>query len=140
MDAGTRVASLLKKSDIICLFGDLGSGKTTLVKGIARGLKINPKTVNSPTFVLMNIYQGKLPLYHFDLYRIETVQEMFFLDYEEYLYGEGVAVIEWAQRLGALLPAECLKIELAVKGEHERSISLTPLGKRYEERFKSFKV
>lgn len=128
---GVRLARHLKKGSIICLQGDLGTGKTTLVKGIARGLKINPEKVNSPTFVIMNSYQGRLPLYHFDLYRLEDIKEIPVIGYEEFLYGDGVCVIEWAERLGALAPKEYLRVELKHKGENERSIDITMVGEQY---------
>ncbi|MEK6560783.1 MAG: tRNA (adenosine(37)-N6)-threonylcarbamoyltransferase complex ATPase subunit type 1 TsaE, partial [Nitrospirota bacterium] len=72
---GERLAKYLRRGDILCLEGELGSGKTTLIKGIAKGLRIAPEKVNSPTFVLMNAYHGRLPLYHFDLYRLEEIHE-----------------------------------------------------------------
>ena len=99
----------------MCLQGDLGSGKTTFIKGVAKGLKIAPAKVNSPTFVLMNAYQGRLPvprsgtysagqaglpLYHFDLYRLEKMDEIGAIGYEEFLYGDGVAVVEWPSAWG----------------------------------------
>ena len=122
---GKRISSRLKAGSIVCLFGDLGSGKTTLVKGIAQGLGIDPDVVNSPTFVLLNIYEGKLPLYHFDLYRIEAVQEILALGYEEYFYGEGITVVEWAQRLRHLLPEKYLRVELFHRGEEKRLIKFS---------------
>ena len=128
---GERLAKHLRKGDIVCLEGDLGSGKTTLIKGIAQGLKIAPEKVNSPTFALMNAYHGRLLLYHFDLYRLEAVHEISSIGYEEFLYGDGVAVIEWAERLGQLMPKEYLRVELKHKGENERSIKLSAVGKRY---------
>ena len=128
---GERLAKHLRKGDILCLQGDLGSGKTTLIKGIAKGLKIAPAKVNSPTFVLMNAYHGRLPLYHFDLYRLEAIREISSIGYEEFLYGNGIAVIEWAERLGQLTPKEYLRIELAHKGENQRLIKIFPAGTRY---------
>ncbi len=130
---GEKLAGHLKGGDILCLSGDLGSGKTTLIKGIAKGLKISPAKVNSPTFVLMNAYEGKLPLYHFDLYRLEKIHEISSIGYEEFLYGDGVAVIEWAERLGALTPKEYLRIKLAHKGEDQRLIKIFPAGTRYSQ-------
>ena len=127
---GNRLARLLKTGDIVCLFGELGSGKTTFTKGIAKGLKINEKTVNSPTFVLMNEYGGGLTLFHFDLYRLEKREEILGLGYEEYFYDDGVSVIEWADRLGALLPKEYLKVHFANKSEDERLIEFGAEGKR----------
>ena len=128
---GERLAKHFKKGDIVCLQGDLGAGKTTLIKGVAKGLKIAPSKVNSPTFVLMNAYQGRLPLYHFDLYRLETTGEIDAIGYEEFLYGDGVSVIEWAEHLGVLTPKEYLRVELKHQGENERSIKLATVGKRY---------
>ena len=129
---GERLGRALKKGDIVCFFGNLGSGKTTFIKGIARGLKIKASKVNSPTFVLMNIYGGRLPLFHFDLYRIKYIREIDALGYDEFFYDDGVAVIEWAQRLKGYLPAEYLKIELMHKGPTERVVLISSSGKRYE--------
>jgi len=130
---GRKLAQNLRSGDILCLYGELGSGKTTLVKGIAEGLEISPHKVQSPTFVLMNAYEGKLPLYHFDLYRLENTRQIMMLDYEEYFYGGGVTVIEWADRLKELTPRDYLRVEFTFVGDNERSINLVPLGKRYEE-------
>ena len=107
-----RLAKILKPNAVLCLFGDLGTGKTTFVKGIAEGLKIKKDDVHSPTFVLMNIYEGKLPLFHFDLYRLDNAHEIEVIGYEEFLYGDGVSVIEWAEKMGDLLPKERLDIRL----------------------------
>ena len=133
MRLGERLAKYLRRGDILCLEGELGSGKTTLIKGIAKGLRIAPEKVNSPTFVLMNAYHGLLPLYHFDLYRLENTGEIGAIGYEEFLYGDGVSVIEWAERLGALTPKEYLRIKLAHKGEDQRLIKIFPAGTRYSQ-------
>ncbi len=130
---GEKLGRHLRQGDILCLEGELGSGKTTLIKGIAKGLKIAPAKVHSPTFVLMNAYEGKLPLYHFDLYRLEEIHEISSIGYEEFLYGNGIAVIEWAERLGALTPKEYLRVELKHQGENKRSIKLSAVGKKYHE-------
>lgn len=131
---GEKLAKRLRKGDILCLEGDLGSGKTTFIKGIAKGLKIAPEKVNSPTFVLMNAYdEGRLSLYHFDLYRLEHIREISSIGYEEFLYGGGVSVIEWAGRLEELTPKEHLRVELKHKGENERLIKFSAIGKRYYE-------
>lgn len=132
MKFGASLAKYLKSGDILCLFGDLGSGKTTLVKGIAKGLRIKEDKVTSPTFVLMNIYQGKLPLFHFDFYRLEGAAEIVPTGYEEFLYGEGVSVVEWADRFDQLMPKENLEVRLTHKAETERVIRLAGKGKRYE--------
>jgi tRNA threonylcarbamoyladenosine biosynthesis protein TsaE len=129
---GKRIARNLQRGDIICLFGDLGSGKTVLTKGIAEGLGINRAKVISPSFVLIREhYKGKIPLYHFDLYRLKNAQDLLALGYEEYFYNEGVAVIEWADRLGRLLPKEFLKVELSFKNSLERTLKFIPVGIRY---------
>ena len=127
---GMKLAAGLKGGDIICLVGDLGAGKTTLVKGIAKGLKIKETRVNSPTFVLLNTYEGRLPLYHFDLYRIDQPQDILDLGYEEFLFGSGVCVIEWADKLGALLPEDCLTIHMTAPQENERSLQITASAQR----------
>ncbi len=129
---GERLAKKLKPGDILCLTGDLGTGKTTFVKGLAKGLKVDQAKVSSPTFVVMNCYDGKLPLYHFDLYRLEDIKEMGAIGYDEFLYGEGIAVIEWAERLKELMPKEYLQIQLEHQGPNERVIKLNAIGKRYE--------
>ena len=129
---GARVAKHFSGGEIVCLWGDLGTGKTTLVKGIAQGLKIDPVKVNSPTFVLMNAYQGRLPLFHFDLYRLDEPGEILRLDYEEYFYDGGVTLVEWAPKLGSLCPPEYLRVELVHKGEHKRLLKISAVGERYE--------
>ena len=136
---GEHLAKWFQKGDIVCFFGDLGSGKTTLIKGIARGLKIGPKKVNSPTFVLMNSYHGRLPLFHFDLYRLEDVQEISALGCDEYFYGDGISVIEWADRLGVLLPKEYLRIDLKHRKLEERMIRFSAMGSRYQNIVKKIK-
>ncbi len=130
---GTHLAKHLKGGDIICFFGDLGSGKTTLIKGIAEGLKIDQKKVNSPTFVLMNVYEGRSTLFHFDFYRLEDIQGIGSIGYDEFLYDNGISVIEWADRLGTFLPEEYLKIEMTHKRPEERMIRLTAKGRRYNQ-------
>ena len=133
MAFGKHLAKGLRGGDIICLFGDLGSGKTTLIKGIAEGLNINQAKVNSPTFVLMNIYKGRLPLFHFDLYRLEDLQGISSIGYDEFLYGDGVSVVEWADRLGEFLPEKYLRVEMKHKKCDERVIQLSAKGCRYQE-------
>lgn len=128
------MAKSLKRGDILCLFGQLGAGKTVFTKGIAAGLGIKKENIISPSFVLIREYpEAKLPFYHFDLYRLKEQKQILFLGYEEYLYGDGVSVIEWADRLGRLLPLEFLKIELLIKDVKERRIKFTSFGSRYQE-------
>ena len=111
---GERLGGQFRAGDIIALTGELGSGKTSLTQGIGWGLGI-PRGVyvNSPSFVLIREYrEGRLPLYHMDLFRLEGEEALLQLGYEEYLYGDGVTVIEWAERLGRLFPGECPRIQL----------------------------
>lgn len=117
LDLGRRAVP----GQIIALTGDLGAGKTTLTKAIARGLGVT-ETVTSPTFTIVREYRsGRLPLFHFDVYRIGDVDEMYELGYEEYFFGEGVCVIEWADLIEDLIPEEALRISIAYgAGEEER--------------------
>lgn len=129
---GEKLAAFLRAGDIICLNGELGAGKTRFVQGMARGLGIDGP-VTSPTFTLINEYHGRLPLYHMDVYRLGDPLEMEDLGYEEYFYGEGVTVVEWAERVAELLPAERLDIYInrRPEGEDLREIALAPRGERY---------
>ena len=104
------IAAHAKSGDIYLLYGNLGTGKTVFAQGFAAGLGIDDY-VNSPTFTIMKGYDGgRLPLYHFDVYRIGSPEEMYDLDYEDYLYGDGVCLIEWAELIEELLPDEAIKI------------------------------
>ncbi len=109
--------------DVFALTGDLGTGKTVFAKGIARGLGVTEE-VTSPTFTLMEIYPGRLPLYHFDLYRIESHGEFDNLFFEEYWEGDGVSVIEWAEKAGDRLPEGSLIVTLYRVDDHTRRITL----------------
>ena len=133
---GKKISRLFKKGDVVALFGNLGSGKTTLVKGIAKGLGIKQNIINSPSFVLLKEYKGKLPLYHFDFYRINKAQESYSLGLEEYLFGQGICVIEWADRIKRFLPKEYLKIELKFKNIDQRSIRLAGFGRHFRDLIK----
>lgn len=131
---GRIIAGHIKPADIICLFGQLGAGKTVLVKGIAEGLGIKRGEVVSPSFILMRLHKkGRIPLYHFDLYRLNDPLEITAAGFEEYLYGDGAAVVEWAERLKYLTPKEFLKIELSIKGKDKRLINLSAYGDRYKQ-------
>ena len=118
-------AKQLKAGDIVCLQGDLGAGKTTFTKGLAKALKVSPQKVNSPTFVLMNYYEGKMPIYHFDLYRLENPKELDTVDFDDYFYGQGICVIEWAERLGGHKPEIYYLVEFKHKDEHTREICIS---------------
>ncbi|MEI6863170.1 MAG: tRNA (adenosine(37)-N6)-threonylcarbamoyltransferase complex ATPase subunit type 1 TsaE [Candidatus Omnitrophota bacterium] len=125
MDFGEKLAKRLKKGDFIALVGDLGSGKTVFTKGIARGLGVkNARYVNSPTFVIIKEYNGKLPLYHFDLYRLDHPGMLDAENFEEYFYGEGVSVVEWADKIKGLLPKKRWEIRMSVAGKDKRKINI----------------
>lgn len=126
----------LRPGDIISLSGELGAGKTTFTKGLAQGLNIKGVVVNSPTFILMNHYEGKCPIYHFDFYRIQKPQELLTIDLEDYFYGRGVTVIEWPERLGEAAPKEFFRIALEHRSENERTIVFSAAGPAYQERLK----
>ena len=118
---GEKMARDLKKGDVIALEGDLGAGKTVFVKGLAKGLGVHDHLyVNSPTFVIIKEYQGRLNLYHFDVYRLDEEHFSDTLDYRRYFYGDGVAVVEWADKIKNILPGEYLEIRIAHVGEMER--------------------
>lgn len=120
-----RFAGQLKAGDIVLLKGDLGAGKTTFVKGLVGGFKLSSKKVNSPTFVLMNCYEGKLPIYHFDLYRLENPKALETVDFDDYFYGDGISLIEWPERLGEHAPKEYYLVQFQHLGEHRRKICIS---------------
>jgi tRNA threonylcarbamoyladenosine biosynthesis protein TsaE len=110
---GEIIGKTLTPGSIIALRGGLGAGKTVLVKGIARGLGVEDEPV-SPTFVIMNAYEGRLPLYHFDLYRISGADELFGIGADEFLFGEGVSAVEWAERVDEILPEYTIYIDIKI--------------------------
>ena len=110
---GEIIGKTLTPGSIIDLRGDLGAGKTVLVKGIARGLGIKDEPV-SPTFVIMNAYEGVIPLYHFDLYRISGADELMGIGADEFLFGEGVSAVEWAERVDEILPEYTIYIDIKI--------------------------
>jgi len=118
LDFGRSLAQDLKPGDIVALSGDLGAGKTTLTKAIAKGLGIESH-VTSPTFLLVQEYkEGRMPLYHFDVYRLHGEDDLYEIGFEDYLFGDGVCVIEWADQVDSLIPASALRIHISY-GEKE---------------------
>jgi len=128
---GKRLGKYLRPGDVLGLIGDLGSGKTTLTQGIAQGLAVEEDAVSSPSFVLIKEYKGKIPLYHFDLYRLDKIQDIGCLGVQEYLFDDGVCAIEWAEKMKVLLP-DYLEVNLAVRGENKREIKFIAHSKRYQ--------
>ncbi|MCH5211140.1 MAG: tRNA (adenosine(37)-N6)-threonylcarbamoyltransferase complex ATPase subunit type 1 TsaE [Oscillospiraceae bacterium] len=126
----SEFAKTLQESDVLCMYGDLGAGKTAFVQGLAKGLGIEDH-VTSPTFTIVNEYYGSMPLYHFDVYRIADSDEMYEIGYEEYVYGEGVSVIEWPQLIDDILPEKRYEITILKdydKGEDYRTIEIQRKG------------
>jgi len=131
---GEQFGHLLGAGDIVCLSGELGSGKTVLAKGLAKGLGVaHERAVRSPSFVLMHRYQGRVPVYHVDLYRLDGPTDIVDIGLRELLGGDGVAVIEWADKLEAPLPSERLDITLEHQLEETRLITINPQGARYRQ-------
>ena len=129
-----RLGKLLRGGEIIGLVGELGAGKTCFVRGLAEGLEVSRKTwIRSPTFTLVNEYQGRLPVYHIDLYRLESTTELEELNLREYLYSDGVSVIEWFEYFPADEVDDHLEIRLAYREGSKREMTFIPCGERYEE-------
>ena len=124
---GEEIGKSLSGSEIICLDGEMGTGKTVLAQGIARGLGIE-EAVNSPTFTIVQNYEGgRLPLYHFDVYRIEEPEEMEEIGYEDCFYGNGVTLVEWSELIEELIPKEAVRIRIEKdpeKGDDYRRITI----------------
>ena len=129
---GRLLGKHLEDGDVLCLSGDLGAGKTMLSRGIATSLGVDPDEVTSPTFAIMNVYQGReLEVRHFDLYRLNRPEELEDIGFEEYVGGEGVTLIEWAELFKEQLPEEYLQVVLRHEGAGRRA-ALTAQGERYE--------
>lgn len=127
---GKSIGEEAKSGDVIALNGDLGCGKTIIAQGIAAGLGITG-IVNSPTFILLNEYEnGRLPLYHFDVYRINDVREMDETGFHEYVYGDGLTLIEWANLIEEILPAQYLQVE--IKKDPEKGFAYRQIKVRHK--------
>jgi tRNA threonylcarbamoyladenosine biosynthesis protein TsaE len=129
---GRRLGGLLFPGAVVALVGQLGAGKTHLTRAVAEGLGVrNPAAVTSPTFVLIQEYPARLPVYHFDAYRLSGPREFAELGVDEYFHGDGVCLVEWADKVEATLPAEHLWIEIEVVDENRRRFKLVPSGQRH---------
>jgi tRNA threonylcarbamoyladenosine biosynthesis protein TsaE len=130
---GRRLAALLFPGAVVGLIGTLGAGKTHLVRAIALGLDIpNAAVVNSPTFVLIQEYEARLPIYHFDAYRLQNEREFADLGVHEYFQGNGICLIEWADKVPTCLPRERLEVRITITGEQSRRFEITGIGDRWE--------
>ncbi|MCK5340076.1 MAG: tRNA (adenosine(37)-N6)-threonylcarbamoyltransferase complex ATPase subunit type 1 TsaE [Desulfobulbaceae bacterium] len=129
---GQSLGRVAESGDVIALFGDLGAGKTTLTQFIGQGLQVPDSCyITSPTFSLLHEYPGRIPLFHMDLYRLSGEDDVIDLGFEDYLYGDGLVVIEWPDRLGALMPDNRLAIELTMTSESSRTAVFTAYGKKW---------
>ena len=132
---GINLGRLLNAGDIVCLTGDLGTGKTHITKGIARGLNIDDN-ITSPTFTIVNEYDsGRLKLNHFDVYRVSDPDEVYAIGFDDYIFSDAVSVIEWANYIEEILPEDLLHIRIEKdlsKGEDYRKITITPYGEKYD--------
>ena len=125
IELGQKLARHLSVGDVIALHGNLGSGKTTFTKGIGKGLGVkNVRHIQSPTFVLIKEYVARIPMYHIDLYRLDNLQDIEDIAVEEYIYGNGVAIIEWAEKIKAILPKKHISVKFKIKGENKREIDI----------------
>ena len=129
---GKELGHLTRAGDVILLMGNLGAGKTCLTQGIAWGLDIDGYA-RSPSFVVVNEYKGRLPMYHIDLYRLDNIAEIADLGLDDYLYGKGLCVVEWADKALDLMPPQNLLIKIELLGENERELELTNHGQHYKE-------
>ena len=132
-----KLATFLRPGDVLTLEGDLGAGKTTFTKGIATGLGIT-RMLSSPTFTIVKEYEGTMPLYHMDVYRLEGSEED--IGFDEYFHGNGIAVVEWAQFIEDFLPHERLNITINYLDEESRAIAFEPVGEHFEEVVKAILI
>jgi tRNA threonylcarbamoyladenosine biosynthesis protein TsaE len=136
---GETLGSLLGPGDLVCLYGDLGAGKTHFSYGIALGLDVREQYITSPTFTFINEYHGRVPFYHIDLYRLKDPSELEGIGFDEYIDSDGATVIEWAERAEDELPDECLNVYLSHVTETGREIGFLAEGVRYEKLVEALK-
>ena len=130
---GKEIGGFLLAGDVVALAGELGTGKTQFIKGLAEGVGVGKSTyISSPSFTLINEYPGRVPFYHIDMFRLTSEKEAEGLGLEEYFQGNGITAIEWADKIPSLLPEELLWVHLRYTGKNTRSIEVIPKGKRYE--------
>lgn len=134
MELGRQLGRLAHSGDILCLIGDLGTGKTHITKGIAQGLEVDDY-ITSPTFTIVNEYSGRYKLYHFDVYRVNDPDEIEAIGFDEYIFSDAVSIIEWANYIEELIPKEHIQIsisKLQEQGENFRKIIIESFGSRYD--------
>ncbi len=122
--AGERLAQVLHAGDVLAMTGDLGAGKTAFIRGLARGLGVTAR-VTSPTYTVVNEYEGRLPLFHFDMYRLSGPDELYDIGWDDYLKRGGVCAVEWSERAEGLLPDDCITVAITARDDTERCIEIT---------------
>lgn len=138
-DLGEKLGSICEPGDVICLAGDLGAGKTTMAQAIAAGAGVDQREyVSSPTFAILHEYGGRIPIYHFDFYRLGSSEDVVELGLEDYFYGDGLTLIEWSERAADLLPESVLNIELSYIDEFSRDISLNSDSPGWQKKIEDF--
>ena len=137
---GIKLGKFLQPGDILCLNGHLGAGKTTLSKSIGLGLDVKDY-ITSPTFTLINEYTGRIPMYHFDVYRLENAHELDDLGFDDYFYGNGASIIEWAEKIENTLPKDRMVINInRGSNDNERILTISGFGNRYDQLIKELEV
>jgi len=129
MKRGEEFAKILKQGDIVAFYGELGSGKTTMIKGICKGFGVE-RGVKSPSFVFLRIYKAQYTLYHFDFYRLKRKEELINAGYDEFFYDSGIVLLEWADRIEDLLPESRFEVVMKISNENEREIHISHTGRR----------
>ncbi|MDB6081654.1 MAG: hypothetical protein JWO53_926 [Chlamydiia bacterium] len=121
---GQKFAQSLCSQKVICFFGELGAGKTTFIKGLGFALGIDPSEINSPTFQYLNTYTGKMPLYHFDLYRLQGAEDFLNMDFDEFFSSQGICCVEWAERIASIIPKDAIQITICHTEDGGRKIEV----------------
>ena len=121
---GRKIGKLLKQGDVVALIGNLGAGKTVIANGLCEGLGVKEDYITSPAYTIINQYDGKVPVYHIDLYRLNDSRELYNIGWDEYIYGNGTCIIEWANKAGEMLPEKYLMVNMEVTGNEKRKITL----------------
>jgi tRNA threonylcarbamoyladenosine biosynthesis protein TsaE len=135
---GEKTGRILREGSVVALIGELGSGKTLLTRGICEGLGVPLRRVNSPTFVLVNEYQGRMPVFHMDMYQLKTESDAVELDIIDYMARarSGVVIVEWAEKILSMLPDDLLRVDLQILSENKRKIEFSSSGEAYAGLFK----
>ncbi len=132
IELGRNIGKLLGQGNVVALIGNLGAGKTVIAGGLCCGLGVKESYITSPTYTIVNQYDGRIPVYHIDLYRLNDSKELYNLGWDEYIYGNGACIIEWADKAAKMLPEEYLMVNIEITGMDKRKIILQAKGASYE--------